>query len=388
MHICIIAYKRLVSESRVLRQVRTFRKLGWKVTLAGFIHPGDSLDEVSVIPLQQVEPRRTWTIPQALARSVLSAKLAWGLHPQNKAARAVLHDVQTRFDYVIAHDWPCAPLAQELAERQGISFGIDVHEYARLQFCPTGKWLRDTVNRYVHGRHADALQRYYLPKAKGITTVCDGIADLLQRDYALTERPRVVRSVPFYTKCSFNPCTEKIKILYHGMVDYSRRLEVLIRAIPLLDDKFIVEIRGPKNKIYLDGLKKIVSELGVENRVEFSPQVPFSEIISEANKADIGYEVVDGFSPQHQFMLPNKFFENTMAGLALCVSNFREMARVIEKYHHGICVEICSPEVVATTLNSLSCEQINDMKKASLVAAKDLCWEKEERNMLDAYHLI
>ena len=388
MHICIIAYKRLVSESRVLRQVRTFRKLGWKVTLAGFIQPGDSLDEVSVIPLQQVEPRRTWTIPQALARSVLSAKLAWGLHPQNKAARAVLHDVQTRFDYVIAHDWPCAPLAQELAERQGISFGIDVHEYARQQFCPTGKWLRDTVNRYVHGRHADALQRYYLPKAKGITTVCDGIAGLLQRDYALTKRPGVVRSVPFYEDIPYHPCGEKVKILYHGGIDYSRNIDVLIKATALLDNRFEVEIRGPGEKSYIDQLRELACRCNVQERIHFTQTVPFYEVIRAAATADIGYAVFSEFSPQRTFCLPNKFFENTMAGLALCVSGSQEMSRLVEQYHHGICIETCSPEAVAMALNALSQDQINEMKKASLVAAKDLCWEKEEKKMLSTYHLI
>ncbi|WP_206214282.1 glycosyltransferase [Desulfovibrio sp. ZJ369] len=193
--------------------------------------------------------------------------------------------------------------------------------------------------------------------------------------------------MPFYEICSFNICSDKIKILYHGIVDSSRRLEVLIRAVPLLDDRYVVEIRGPENKKYIDILKNIVSKLSIEDRVRFTPQVPFSKIISEANKADIGYEVVDGFSPQHQFMLPNKFFENTMAGLALCVSNFREMSRIIEKYHNGIGIETCTPEAVAKALNALYRDQINAMKKASLAAAKDLCWEKEEQKMLVAYHM-
>lgn len=385
MHLGIIAYKRLVTESRVLRQVRTFRNLGWDVTLAGFMSPGDALEGVDIVPLPEIQPRRAWTIPQALARWVLPTEMAWRLHPQNRVARAKLREFPAHLDYVIAHDWQCAPLARELAERQGIPFGIDVHEYAREQFCPTGRRMRDWVNSHIHARHADAVQRRYFPLASGITTVCDGIADLLRHDYGLARRPEVVRSVPFYQECAFRPCGEQIRILYHGVVDYSRSLDVLIKATALLDERFDVEIRGPGEEAYKSELKALAQRCGMSARVHFTEVVPFAEVVRTAARADIGYAVFTDFSPQRTYCLPNKFFENTMAGLALCVSNSREMSRLVAAYKHGVCVNDCSPEAVATVLNALTREQINEMKLASLRAAKELCWEKEEAKMLAAY---
>lgn len=386
-HICIIAYKPLECAPRILRQARSFVEKGWKVTLAGFAKGGQPPAGMRMLAIEKIVPRRSWTIPQALGRLLLPADFAWSLHPQNRAARKAFHRDGERYDYIIAHDWICAPLACSLAAEQGISFGIDVHEYAREEFCPTGHWLRDFLGKYAHGRHADAIQRRYFPLASGITTVCDGIADLLQADYRLAVRPGVVRSVPFYEAIPFRPCGEKIRILYHGLVDYSRNLDVLIKATASLDERFEVEIRGPGEERYKAELKALAQHCGVAKRVHFTETVSFTDIVKVASQADIGYEVVDEYSLQHRFMLPNKFFENTMAGLALCVSAFPEMKKLVETYGHGICVDACEPGMIAEKLNALDAEAINRMKQNALMAAKDLCWEHEGAAMCRAYSL-
>lgn len=386
-HICIIAYKPLERAPRILRQADSFVRKGWKVTLAGFWSGGEPPSGVRVLVIERIAPRRSWTIPQALARLLLPSGPAWSLHPQNRAARDAFQRDGQLYDYIIAHDWTCAPLACELAAEQGISFGIDVHEYAREEFCPTGRLVRDFLGKYAHNRHADAVQRRYFPQASGITTVCDGIADLLWMDYGLAARPGVVRSVPFYEAIPYRPCGERIRILYHGCVDYSRNLDVLIKATALLDTRFEVEIRGPGEERYKTELKALAQRCGVAERVHFTEIVPFAEIVRSAARADIGYEVVNGYSPQHRFMLPNKFFENTMAGLALCVSAFPEMKKLVEAYGQGVCVDVCSPDAIAEQLNGLDSAAINRMKQNALTAAKELCWEHEEAAMFRAYGL-
>ena len=385
--ICIIAYKPLERAPRILRQADSFVRKGWQVTLAGFWSGGEPPRGTRLLVIERITPRRIWTVPQALARLLLPSGLAWSLHPQNRAARDAFRRDGQSYDHIIAHDWECAPLACELAAEQGIAFGMDVHEYAREEFCPTGRLVRDFLGKYAHNRHADAIQRCYLPQAAGITTVCDGIADFLQADYRLAARPGVVRSVPFYESIPYRPCGERIRILYHGCVDYSRSLDVLIKAAALLDERFEVEIRGPGEETYKEELKALAQRCGVSARVHFTDTVPFADIVRAAARADIGYEVVDGFSPQHRFMLPNKFFENTMAGLALCVSAFPEMKKLLDACGHGVCVDVCTPEAIATQLNGLDHVAINRMKQNALAAARELCWEHEEGAMFRAYGL-
>ena len=79
----------------------------------------------------------------------------------------------------------------------------------------------------------------------------------------------------------------------------------------------------------------------MSERLTIEPPVPFDQIVPAANRADIGYFVHLDTSPQRRFVLPNKFFEYVMAGLALCVSDLPEMARLVRQYDMGVLVPEC-----------------------------------------------
>lgn len=387
MRVCICSYKKIISESRVLRQARSFLKKGWQVTLAGFAEPGDRIEGVQILPIPKVAPNKVRAVMYTLCKAGLSAPLAWRQYSQNQFAEYAVNNCKDKFDFIIGHDWECAPLVYEYALKRKIYYALDIHEYAKEQHCPQGDLLRDAKAKYIDAPYIDKIQKKYFKSALGITTVCDGISELLTKDYELSSAPSVVRSVPFYESMPYRSCGQKIRILYHGGIAPSRRLDILIQSVKLLDDQYEAEIRGPADPPYLAYLKQLVRTLGVEDRVFFTESVPYVKIVAAANAADIGYEVVNAFSPQHLHMLPNKFFENTMAGLALCVSDFPEMAKIIKQYGHGICIPSCDPAEVAAVLNNLTVDRINEMKHASLEAAKDLCWEREEERMFAAYKI-
>lgn len=389
-HICICMYRNIHSEPRVLRQAHTLQRRGWKVTLAGFSDHTWGSQEHDICAIERVVPSKSWILPQTLFRAACPTHFAWRMHPQNRAGLRALENAQTKWDCIIAHDWECSPLAHHIAQQQNIPFFIDVHEYAKEEYCFTGDWLRWWKWKYIDSPHVDAIQKKYFHLASGITTVCDGIASLLQQDYGLPVKPTTVRSVPFYEEHPFRPCGEKIRIVYHGGISASRRLdtEVLIRTVPLLAPHFEVEIRGQGLEQDKAALRALVQKLEIADRVLFTPLVPFEQIVAEAHKADIGYAVFINFSPQMKFLLPNKLFENTMGGLALCASDLPEMAAVIHKYEQGVLVPDCTPKDIATVLNSLTREDIDAMKRKSLLAAKELCWEAEENKMLETYGLM
>ena len=86
-------------------------------------------------------------------------------------------------------------------------------------------------------------------------------------------------------------------------------------------------------------------------------------------------------SLQKKYTLPNKFFEYVMAGLALCVSDLPEMARIVRGYDLGLLVPGADPQKIAEMLNSLDEKKINYYKQQSLKAAKELCWEVESQKL-------
>jgi glycosyltransferase involved in cell wall biosynthesis len=284
------------------------------------------------------------------------------------------------YDLILCHDWFTAPLAARLADKLGVSFSIDVHEYARGQYMTHGP------HRWRERPWCHALQKRYFPRAGALTTICDGIADLLDQDYRLAERPTVVRSFATRQDLPFRETGERIVVLYHGFLAPTRGLEQAIASAPLWRPELHLVIRGGGDDVYVAGLREQVERAGVGDRVTIEDPVPASEMIERANAdADIGFFVQPDLSPQKRFTLPNKFFEYVTAGLALCVVDLPEMARFVREHELGLLVPDAGPEAIAGTINSLDRAAIDRYKRNSLQAARVLDWNLEKQVMLRLY---
>lgn len=292
-----------------------------------------------------------------------------------------------RADLVVAHDYMTLPFAADLSARMRAPFVIDIHEYAREQYHfeqgSNDERYFDRVTRPM----IEALHAEYFPNARALSTVCNGISRQLQIDHALPKAPTVVRSTPFYSKQPFRPTGETIVVMYHGLVDSSRHLEVGIRSLPLWRPEFRFTIRGPGRQDYINQLMSLARELGVEDRVSIEPPVPFDEIIQSANRADIGYLAFMNYSRQRQYASPNKFFEYIMAGLALVVMDVPELAPIVREAEVGRLIDDFTPETIAAAINGFERASIDAAKRASLELASELCWEREQERMIAAYGL-
>jgi glycosyltransferase involved in cell wall biosynthesis len=221
-----------------------------------------------------------------------------------------------------------------------------------------------------------------------VSTVCDGIADLLQRDYRLKMRPAVVRSIPQYRAIPFRPAGETVNILYHGLLVPTRGLETAIESVRHWRPEFRFQIRGVGDEAYIRSLKLLAEWHGVTGRVDILPPVPFVDLVPSAAAADIGYVVLDNYSPQRTFTLPNKFFEYVMAGLAVLASDLPEMAKLTRRYGFGILVPGMDPQKIAAQVNRLDRATIDRCREAALDAAQELCWENEQKALIDAYDIV
>lgn len=283
---------------------------------------------------------------------------------------------------IIAHDYQTAPIADIFSKRFLCPYSVDVHEYAKEQYNHS-RWWRAIFKPWVY-----RIQHIYLSKSAFNTTVCDSIADLIEKDYAPLARPTVLRSMPSYIEMPFRPTEEKITVLYNGIIYPSRGLDMAIESLPLWRPEFHLVIRGPADVAYIEILKQKAHILGVEGRVKFESPVLFRDIIPTSNQADIGYFIQGTTNAQKRFALPNKFFEYISAGLALCIGNMPEMTRIMNRYDLGKIANEYTAENIAATINSFTRDQIDTYKKNNLLAAKELCWEKESFTMLQSYNNI
>lgn len=278
---------------------------------------------------------------------------------------------QEKVDIWLANDWTALPIARRLAAEQGVPYAYDTHELAVDEYAQRLVW------RLVQRPVIAAIEREGIAGSAVASCVSQGIADRLHRLYALPEKPLLIRNMPCYEAHPFRPCGEQIRVLYHGVVNVGRGLEACIESVAFWRPEFHLTIRGPGPAEYIEKLAALIRAAGLDARVTLAPPVPMIDLVREASSFDIGLFALPGHSKQNLHVLPNKFFEYTMAGLALCVSDLPEMSALLRRHDLGRLIPDVTPQAIAAAINGFDRAMIDRCKQGALGAAKTLNWEAE-----------
>jgi glycosyltransferase involved in cell wall biosynthesis len=405
IRIGVIALSRFLDDPRVRRQCDVLQNNGFEVFAIGeddmrservnwtmVQRTSHSLAKVQSVR-QSLESAlqailRRW-LPKFLRRSIFVARAQWcRVQPQYalKVFWSWKSDITDLYekakslqcDIWLANDWITLPIAARLAAENGGIYVYDTHEFALEEYQERLIW------RIAQKPIVAALERAFIGGAKLVTAVSSGIADRLTDIYRLPRAALTIRNTPRYVEVPFRPTPPVVRVLYHGIVAPGRGLEAAIDSVPkwLPDREFY--IRGPGSDDYLASIRKRIGEAGLQSRVFVIPPVPMTELVVAASEFDVGFFALPGHSLHNQYALPNKFFEYAMAGLALCVSRLPEMTSILIEYQLGSTFDTVTPELIAAAINELSREKIDQYKRNSLVAAKELCWETESLNFVSA----
>lgn len=313
--------------------------------------------------------RRAVDVLRVAIRPAHARRVYWRLNRNFERIHALAR--QERVDLWLANDWTMLPIAQALSAEQGVPFGYDTHELAVDEYAQNWRW-RLATRPIIAEIEASGIRQ-----ATFATCVSDGIADRLREVHGLPERPVVIRNTPVYQPVAFRPTGETVRVLYHGVVAPGRGLEACIASVALWRPEFHLTIRGPASTDYRGALETLAREAGVAARVAFDPPVPMTELVTAASAFDVGLFALPDHSLQNVYVLPNKFFEYTMAGLALCVSDLPEMRRLLDAHDLGTVFSGLSPEAIAQAIHRLDRAAIDRFKRNALVAARELNWEVE-----------
>lgn len=403
----IIALSAIADDPRVRRQGDAFSSAGWDTIGIGLSNARSSAPAWPIFASADsgiVEPLPPKTEPQTNAGHRL---LSWGFRQGTRRIKQAeylfgtqlprvwpkyaerhfwkhrrdsssFYDLGTRHKPSIwlANDWTALPIACRLAREQGGILVYDTHELAADEYAQRLRW------QILHRPVTMEVERQGLRDAALVTCVSDGIADRLQELYGLKDRPQVIRNTPVLQEMPFRPTRERIKVLYHGIVAPGRGLEESILSVPLWRDEFCLTIRGPAEESYRTKLAELIVRINVQDRVELTPPVPMVDLVLRANEYDIGLFALPDHSRHNRFALPNKFFEYTMAGLALCVSDLPEMSRLVKEHNLGLLFKGMEPSAIGSAINSLDRTSIDNYKHQSLAAARHLNWQKESEKLV------
>jgi hypothetical protein len=361
----VISFSDLASDPRVDRQIRSLRSRH-KVVAAGLgpSRYGDvEFIDISTPP-HTVYGRLLW-----LARLVFRRyEAAYWRDPTNLIVLSRLRDV--RADVVVANEFEALPIALRL----GPPVVLDAHEYSPDQWGERRLW-RLLIAPYSHWQC-----RRYVPQVSGMTTVGQGIADEYEREIGV--RATVVTNAPSREDLEPTPVHDPVRILHHGLAVRGRGLEEMVRLADLLDERFTLDfVLAEGTPGYRD---KLIRAARGHPRVRFPKPRRMHELVRMANDYDIGLYLLPPSNVNRRYALPNKFFEFVQARLALAIGPSPEMARLVHHYGCGIVADDFAPESLAPVLNALDASSIAALKRASDVAAKELCAEENEELVLRA----
>ncbi|HEU5156437.1 MAG TPA: glycosyltransferase [Streptosporangiaceae bacterium] len=189
-----------------------------------------------------------------------------------------------------------------------------------------------------------AYEREYVPYADAVVTVSETLADLLVAEYGLPERPAVVLNAPETARDHDGPTSDLRElcgigpdvplVVYSGSVGPERGLDIMVEALPWLEEVHVAFVVGRPNAPYMRRLRRRAAGLGVGDRVHVVPYVPYDEVVPFIAAADAGVISFLHY-PNHEIALNTKFFEYSHARLPLVVSDVRTIAAATRSTGQG-----------------------------------------------------
>ncbi len=353
-----ISFSTFVSDARVLRQLRVLAEFG-DVTTIGF-GPQPVL-ATEHIPLERALPSLPQT-PMGVAKLALRQHRSVELDaPAARAALDALRD--RRFDLVVANEARALPLAHAVAH--GAPIWGDMHEWAPEERTNVLAW-RVLVAPFM--RHICAT---YLPQTAAITTVNASIARLYEE--AFDVRVDVVRNTAgFYDLRPSNVDPDRIRLVHSGAAIPGRSLEVMIDAVIEAGDRFTLDFyltKGRDGGKYWSELRAMAER---SDRITFHDPVLPAELPETLNAYDLGVHVFRPKTKNHQFMLPNKFFDFVQARLGIILSPSVETSALINGYGLGVVADGVDAASLVAVLNTLTQADVERFKANAHVAAMEL----------------
>jgi glycosyltransferase involved in cell wall biosynthesis len=235
-----------------------------------------------------------------------------------------------------------------------------------------------------------AIEEFVLPKMKEMITVNESIANLFREKYGI--KVHVIRNIPMRkmlpepsTREALNiPADKHILILQGSGINIHRGSEELVDAMQYLDNCILLIIGGGD---VLPLLKKKVEENHWDDRVRFYPRMPYRDMMAITRLAEIGFTLDKANNLNYLFSLPNKLFDYIQANVPIIASHLPEIERIIRDYNIGTFVDDHNPQHIAEKIKeTLSDENALKTWKNNLnFAAQELCWENEEKTLIEIY---
>lgn len=233
---------------------------------------------------------------------------------------------------ILASDLYALPLAARLKKQSGGKLFYDSREI----YSALGSLSQFPTKQ----KFQNAIEKFYVASVDEMIVSGDLDAEYLSKYFA--------HSLPYHTIMNLPPSVKVERtnflrkdlalspetriVLYQGALLEGRGIEQLIDSIQLIENAVLCIIgTGPKEQVF----RNKVYNLGLEKKIMFFGEVPYSELPQITASADIGTALFQSISLSYQLALPNKLFEYFMAGLPVIASDLPAMRKIYKEFNFG-----------------------------------------------------
>lgn len=375
--VLVITFSNLKTDNRVKRQVSFLQSLDLSVTVAS--NDGLQLPGTSSIQLKNL--KLSWRNKLRLGTLLIFRfyERAYNLQYGNALK------IDKHFDLIVANDIEALPLAFHIKNKAKILF--DAHEYAPRHFEDRLSW------RIFFQGFNQFLCKKYIPLTDGMITVGQRIAEEYHTNYGVN--PVVITNAPDFIELEpkkTNPA--KIKLIHQGSANPSRKLELMITMMELLDERFELDLMLLKPPIthrtsfaYYQKLEKLLAS---NQRVRLVPPTSSEKLIDALHEYDMGIILIPPVNFNYANTLPNKFFECIQARIALAIAPTPEIAQMTKDFNIGVVSSDFTPKSLAAEIAKVTPEQIDSFKKNTLSAAREFNADRNRqlfKEIINSIHL-
>jgi len=171
--------------------------------------------------------------------------------------------------------------------------------------------------------------------------------------------------------------------LYQGILGRGRGIEILLEAFKGLEGSAALVLMG-----YGPSQPAVQSAIAQSGNMFFHPAVEPAQILTHTAAADFGLSPFEPVSLSHEYCAPNKLFEYIMARKPVLVSPTTDQRQIVTHYGVGQVCESLTPEGVLAAARRLIEDGVGHYAENLERARKDLCWEQQEKVLMDVYRRI
>lgn len=226
------------------------------------------------------------------------------------------------------------------------------------------------------------LENIIFPRLKNVITINTELAEIYSSTYKVPVT--VVRNVPnVRLESGLKPLpfvkNDQKMILYQGALNLGRGIELMIEAMPKLNNYLLV-IAGDGD--ISDQLRLKVAEKKLSDRVLFLGKLAPEALRNVTKQADLGLSLEEDLGLSYRYCLPNKVFDYISAGIPVLVSCLPVLQKLLASYKVGECLSQRNPESLAATIEKIIGNNDNYSKELKR-AAGDLNWENEKKILIE-----